>query len=191
MFRGWGCYALQGALPQLSLEVMPISRNSADRCLQLLWECRGQTKAPAQLEAYKQAISSLHAYLTDVLPATLPCVRAQAAHGVIEIFPDPDAPAQDIELNIEEGAKLGIVLDSVDVNGLNTASPIVVSLLRPHSVATRDGRIARGDQVLSINGHSLTQVSLQRARYDKLHYYLTRWTCANCTTATSIAWRTF
>ncbi len=145
---------------------MPLSRQGADKCLQLLWECRSQTKAPEQLQAYQHAISSLHAYVTDVLPATLPCVRAQAKHGVVEIFTHQDTRSQDIELVLEQGEKLGIVLDSIDVTpgSVSTASPIAVSLLRPNCAAAKDGRIARGDQILYINGHSLSQVSLQRAR---------------------------
>lgn len=145
---------------------MPISRSNADRCLRLLWEYGCQVQAPEQVLAYRQAISSVHAYLTDVLPAALPCVRAQAQHGVVEIFPDQNARVQDIDLSMDEGEKLGIVLDCIDVDGsVSTASPIVVALLRPHSVAAKDGRLARGDQVISINGHTLSQVSLQRARY--------------------------
>lgn len=146
---------------------MPISRVNADRCLQLLWECRSRVEAPEQAKAYEEAISTLHVYLTDLLPATLPCVRAQAEHGVVEIFPNLEARVQDIHLKVNEGEKLGIVLDCTDVNGglSNAGSPIVITLIRPHSVAARDGRLARGDQVLYINSHSLSQVSLQRARY--------------------------
>ena len=143
---------------------MPISRSNADRCLQLLWEYGSHAQAPEQVQAYREVISSLHAYVTDVLPATLPCVRAQAQHGVVEIFPDQDARVQDVDLSVDEGEKLGIVLDCIDVNGASTASPIAITLLRPNCVAARDGRLARGDQVVSINGHSLSQVSLQRAR---------------------------
>lgn len=145
---------------------MPLSRQDADKCLQLLWECKSQAEASEQLQAYQHAISSLHAYLTDVLPATLPCVRAQAKHGVLEIFTHQDTPSQEIEIVLEQGEKLGIELDSIDVTpgSVITASPIAVSLLRPNGAAAKDGRVARGDQVLSINGHSLSQVSLQRAR---------------------------
>lgn len=151
---------------------MPLSKRDADRCLHLLWDCRSHSQAPKQRQAYGQAIASLHAYLTDVLPATLPCVRAKSLHGgpgVVEIFPDQDARVQDIDLCVEEGEKLGIVLDSVDVNEWcgavsSNASPIAIALLRPNSVAAKDGRLARGDQVLYINSHSLSQVSLQRAR---------------------------
>lgn len=145
---------------------MPLSRLGADKCLQLLWECKSRAEAPEQLQAYQHAISSLHAYLTDVLPATLPCVRAQAKHGVVEIFTHQDTCTQEIEIFLQQGEKLGIELDSIDVipSSVGTASPIVITLLRPNGAAAKDGRIARGDQVLSINNHSLSKVSLQRAR---------------------------
>lgn len=155
----------------LSASRMPLSKKDADRGLHLLWQCMSHASGPEQRGAYEQAISSLHLYLTDVLPATQSCVRAKAKHGVVEIFPDQDARIQAIDLRFGEGEKLGIILDSIDVNGwsesLPPASPIVISLLRPHSVATKDGRLARGDQIISINGHLLSRVSLQRARYNR------------------------
>lgn len=152
------------ALPYLHA-AMSLSRCNVERCLHLLWEYSSQTDVPEQLQAYGQAISGLHAYLTDVLPATLPCVRAKAQHGVVEIFPDEGARAQEVELYLEDGDKLGIVLDCIDVNGaVSTASPIAIALIRPNSAAAKDNRLARGDQVLCIGGHSLSKVSLQRAR---------------------------
>lgn len=148
---------------------MSLTKRNADRCLHLLWECRSHTEAPEQKQAYVQAISSLHAYLTDVLPATLPCVRANAQHGVIELFQDQDTRAQDIDISVSEGDKLGVVLDRVNVNEwpgghVSTASPIAIALIKPNSAAAKDNRLARGDQILCINNHSLSQVSLQRAR---------------------------
>lgn len=145
---------------------MSLTKRNADRCLHLLWEYRSQTESPERRQAYEQAIASLHAYLTDVLPATLPCVRATAEHGVIELFQDQEARAQDVNLLLDEGEKLGIVLDRIDVNEWSAGgvSPIAIALLKPASAAAKDNRLARGDQVLSINGHLLSQVSLQRAR---------------------------
>lgn len=149
---------------------MTLSKRNADRCLHLLWEYRSQAAGAEQKRAYERAISGLHAYLTDVLPATLPCVRAKIPQGVIELFPDQDAQTQDINLLLDEGDRLGVELDRIHVNewpnnGLSTtASPIAIAFIRPNSAAAKDNRLARGDQVLSINGHSLSQVSLQRAR---------------------------
>lgn len=148
---------------------MPLSKKDAERCLHLLWDYMPLSVDSVQRQAYERAISSLHAYLTDVLPASLPCVRARSPDGVIEIFLSQDAHLQEVDLDIDVGEKLGLVLDSVHVNGgsgmgQQAASPIVISLLRPNGAAAKDGRLARGDQVLHINGHSLAQVSLQRAR---------------------------
>lgn len=143
---------------------MPLSKRDAERCLLLLWDYMSLAEAPEERQAYEKAISSLHAYLTDILPASLPCFK----DGVMEIFPDQDANTQRIVLSVFPEEKLGIGLDSVDVDGWSESaiaiSPIVVSLLIPNSIAAKDGRLARGDQILSINDHSLSQVSLQRAR---------------------------
>lgn len=74
-----------------------------------------------------------------------------------------------VDLEVAPGDKLGIVLDSIRVDSISSLSqgmsPVVVSLLSPGSVAARDGRLRRGDQVLEINGHSLRLASLERARY--------------------------
>ena len=153
--RGWGTL----------LTKMSLTKRNADRCLHLLWEYRSHSESPEQRQAYEQAISSLHAYLTDVLPATLPCVRATAEHGVIELFQDQEARAQDVNLLLDEGEKLGIVLDRIDVNEWSGGgSPIAIALIKPASAAAKENRLARGDQILCINGHVLSQVSLQRAR---------------------------
>jgi hypothetical protein len=162
--KGWGI-VLEKGVGLYARRTMSLTKLNADRCLHLLWECRSRTEAAGQRQAYEQAISSLHAYLTDVLPATLPCVRANAEHGIIELFQD-EARAQEVHFLLEEGDKLGIVLDKINVNtGVNTASPIAIALIKPSSVAAKDNRLARGDQVLCINSHFLSQVSLQRARY--------------------------
>ena len=131
----------------------------------MLWECSFHAEA-AEKVAYQKAITSLHAFLTDILPATLPCVRAKAEHGVIELFADQDARTQEIDLYLEEGEKVGVVLDRIDVTEWSggPASPIAIALIRPNSAAAKDNRLARGDQILYVNGHSLSQVSLQRAR---------------------------
>ena len=141
---------------------MPLFKRDAERCLALLWKYRSLAEVSEHRLAYEKAIASLHAYLTDVLPAALP---ARVTNG---IFRDEDVDIRNIELSVGTNEKLGVVLDSIDVNGWseggNTISSIVISLLRPNSAASRDGRLVRGDQILSINDHSLSQVSLQRAR---------------------------
>lgn len=87
--------------------------------------------------------------------------------GVIEVHPREDAPVRLVDLEVSPGDKLGIVLDSINVDGVNesSVSPIVVSLVTSGSVAARDRRLGRGDQLLEINGHSLAQATLGRARY--------------------------
>ena len=56
-----------------------MQKEEAERALQLFWEFLGRAGAddPDQLNAYKEVISGLHVYLTDILPASLPCLRAE------------------------------------------------------------------------------------------------------------------
>jgi len=145
---------------------MPLSKKDAEKCLHLLWDYLPLSEAEEERRAYSSAISSLHAFLTDVLPASQPCVRARYPDGVIEILlGDQTEREQKVDLYLNEGDKLGLVLDCVDVFGEgDAASPIVVSLLRPSGVAAKDRRLSRGDQILQVNGYSLAKVSLQRAQ---------------------------
>ena len=144
---------------------MPIGRKDAERGLELLWEFRNKTDDPIQRSAYEQAIASLHAFLTDVLPASQPCVRAKVKDGFVELHPTQEAPVQVVELKCIEGEKIGLCLDRVNGWGVDEVSSIVIGLVKRGSVAARDSTLKRGDQVLEVNGHSLAQVSLDRARY--------------------------
>ena len=154
---------------------MPFDKQEAERALQLLWEFLGSADSDdlEQWNAYREVISGLHVYLTDVLPASLPCLRARGADGlIVEIQQEPNARPQTIKLHCSGGEKLGIVLDKVNLNGTwwsggaanDQISPIMVSLITPGSAAAKDGRLARGDQLLEIDGHPLSQCSLERAR---------------------------
>ena len=162
---------------------MPLDRQDAERALQLLWELfleRAENDDLDQENAYKEIISGLQVYLTDVLPASLPCLRAKGADGlIIEILQEPNARPQTIDLHCSKGEQLGIVLDRVNVNGRwwsdsagsNQISPIMVTLITPGSAAAKDGRLARGDQLLEIDGHPLSRCSLERARYKQNLWY--------------------
>ena len=145
---------------------MPLSKRDAEKCLNLLWDYLPLSEAEDERRAYGSAISSLHAYLTDVLPASQPCVRARYPDGVVEILLGDHAECErKVDLYLSEGEKLGLVLDRVDVFGEgDAASPIVISLLKPSGAAAKDGRLSRGDQILQVNGYSLAKVSLQRAQ---------------------------
>lgn len=144
---------------------MPIGRKDAERGLELLWEFRSKTDDPIQRSAYEQAIASLHAFLTDVLPASQPCIRTKVKDGFLELHPTQEAPVQVFELKCVGNEKIGLCLDRVNGWGANEVSSIVISLVKPGSVAARDSTLKRGDQVIELNGHSLAQVSLERARY--------------------------
>ena len=144
---------------------MPIGRKDAERGLELLWEFRSRTDDPIQRSAYEQAIASLQAFLTDVLPASQPCIRTKVKDRFLELHPTQEAPVQVFELKCVGNEKIGLCLDRVNGWGANEVSSIVISLVKPGSVAARDSTLKRGDQVIELNGHSLAQVSLERARY--------------------------
>lgn len=56
---------------------MPLLRRDAERGLSLLWEFMSEAKDPKSRDAYGKAISGLHVYLTDMLPASRPFLRAR------------------------------------------------------------------------------------------------------------------
>ena len=148
---------------------MPLQKEDAERALQLFWEFFDASNTD-DLQAYKEAISGLQVYLTDVLPASLPCLRVKGTDGlIVEIQPHHDARPQIVDLYCSDGERLGLVLDKVNINGRwwegsDQISPIMISLITPGSAAAKDGRLARGDQLLEIDGHPLSQCSLERAR---------------------------
>lgn len=167
-----------------------MQKEEAERALQLLWEFMGSADIDdldRYQALYRDVISGLHVYLTDILPASLPCLRARGTDGrVVEIPLEPNARSQSIDLYCNQGEKLGIVLDKVNLNGTwlsagNQVSPIMVSLINHGSAAAKDGRLARGDQLLEIDGHPLSQCSLERARYIlKAYRILLHEQCGDC-----------
>ena len=150
---------------------MPLGRGEAERSLSLLWEFVRETEDPELRSAYGKAISSLHSYLTDVLPACQPSLLAKGKDGPVEIHPKEDAPIRIVELLGGKEERLGLGLDSVSAANSNSSegsyggiSPIVISQVKSGGIAARNGSLNRGDQLLEINGHSLAHVSLERAR---------------------------
>ena len=137
---------------------MSFVKQDAERCLNLLREYYSLTGDPQDRLAYERAFSNLRGYLTDET-TSLPC-QAKDGHQ--------DERIRTVELLLQKEERLGIILESLDANGWSTrycsSKPTVISILHPRGAAAKDGRLARGDLVLSINGHSLSQVSLQRAK---------------------------
>ena len=150
---------------------MPLGRKDADRGLELLWEFHNQAEDGEQRAAYAEAIASLHSYLTDLLPASRPSLRAKVKEGFLEIHPGDEAPVQQVRLYCGRGERLGLSIDSVSLSewGSSEVSPVVVSLVKPGSVADKDGSLRRGDQLVEVNGRPLAHVSLDRARYTIKH----------------------
>lgn len=140
-----------------------------------MWEFAQKTEDPELRSAYAKAISSLHSYLTDVLPACQPSLLARGKNGPVEIHPKDDVPIRVVELHGDKEEKFGLALDNVSArstsssgpttsDGSNGISPIVISQVKSGSIAAKSGSLNRGDQLLEINGHSLAHVSLERAR---------------------------
>ena len=147
---------------------MPLGRSDADRGLDLLWEFHREAEGEEERAAYAEAISSLHSYLTDLLPASQPLLRARAKEGFIDVRPPHETPVQSVVLHCDAGERLGLSIDCVSVSkwgNSSDVSPYVVSLLKPGSAADREGSLRRGDQLVEVDGRPLAHVSLERARY--------------------------
>lgn len=154
---------------------MPLSVEEAKRSLNLLWEVKeAALEEGRDTSAVNRAISMLHSYVTEIQPSTQLSVwdhyRWGAADGLRMTHSNVFGPLRVVEIICSATEKLGIYLDSVsafskDVHSSHGFPPVVISLVKPLSTAERSGELAIGDQVLEINGHSLAQVSLQKARY--------------------------
>lgn len=147
---------------------MPLGRSDADRGLDLLWEFHREAEGEEERAAYAEAIASLHSYLTDLLPASQPLLRARAKGGFVDVRPLYEAPIQSVILHCDPGEKLGLSIDCVSVGKLGNSSdvsPYVVSLVKPGSAADKEGSLHRGDQIVEVDGRPLAHVSLERARY--------------------------
>ena len=96
-------------------------------------------------------------------------LQTQVQDGSTVEIPKKDTPVQVVELHCEKGERFGMVIDCIIVTREGSSSSgislIVISLVKPGSPAARSNALRRGDQILEINGHPLSQVSLQRARY--------------------------
>ena len=151
---------------------MPLGRRDADRGLDLLWEFHNQAEDEEQRAAYAEAIASLHSYLTDVLPASQPSLRAKLKDGFVDIRPSRHGTAavKTVQLQCRAGEKLGLCVDIVSLSthgglGGRDFSPVVVSAVEPGSAADKCGSLQRGDQLVEVDGRPLAHVSLERARY--------------------------
>ena len=146
---------------------MPLGRSDADRGLDLLWEFQTEAQSEAEKAAFAEAISSLHSYLTDLLPASQPSLRARARDGFVDLPTRQETPVRRVTIRCSEGQKLGVSIDCVSVSKWGNSgdvSPFVVSLVRPGSASDREGSLSRGDQLVEVDGRPLAQVSLERAR---------------------------
>ena len=132
---------------------MALNQNDLHRSIQLLSDFCRATEDAAQRRAYTQAISILHTYLKDILPAY------QSVHGGVAA--SAGEHVVEIDCSGVSGGQGGVSL-----NTLTTAqySPIVISALKPSLSAVKNRSLRRGDQVIAINNHSLAKASIERAR---------------------------
>ena len=129
---------------------MPLSITDAERTLNLLWEFKQYIEDEESDASLNAAISLLTGYCTEILPVI-------TKNG-------SNLRSNVVELEISPDEKLGICLDAV-IFPLCTHSLIMISLIKPASVADKSGLLKAGDQILKINSHSLTGATLRRARY--------------------------
>ena len=149
---------------------MPLKKTDAERMLRLLWEFRSiadeNEEWSGDCAAFRKAISMLHAYLTDVLPATQRQVKIHLAQRTIEVTIAPQLDLQWVEMDCKANRELGIQLQSLDglVRAQDNFCPVYISGMERASVAEREGVLKRGDIVVEVNQRSLMHVSLDQAR---------------------------
>ena len=126
---------------------MPLSVTDAERTLNLLWEFKQYVEDEESDTSLNAAISLLTGYCTEILPV----ITKNGINSAV------------VELECSPGEKLGICLDAVTAP-LCSHSLIMINLIKPASVSDKSGLLKAGDQVIKINGHSLTGATLRRAR---------------------------
>ena len=149
---------------------MALKKGDAERMLRLLWEFRSiadeKEERSGDNAAFRKAISMLHAYLTDVLPATQRKVKIHLEEKAVEVTIAPQLDLQWVEMDCKANRDLGIHLQSLDglVRSRDNFCPVYISRMDRASVAEREGVLKRGDIVVEVNQRSLMHVSLDRAR---------------------------
>lgn len=128
---------------------MPLSVTDAERTLNLFWEFKQYVEDEDSDASLNAAISLLTGYCTEILPVI---TKNEVNSG-----------SSVVELECSPGEKLGICLDAV-TPPFCYQSLIMISLIKPASVSDKSGLLKAGDQVIKINGRSLTGATLRRAR---------------------------
>jgi len=137
---------------------MPLSIADAERTLSLLWEFKQYAEEEESDAALNTAISLLTGFCSEILPAVTRCGVGVQSTGVTR--------SNVVELECNPAERLGICLDVATPQYSTAYSQtfIMISLIKPGSVAHKSELLNAGDQVLKINGHALTWASLRRAR---------------------------
>jgi len=138
---------------------MPLSIADAERTLSLLWEFKQYVEEEESDIALNTAISLMTGFCSEILPAVSRCRACSQSAGAA-------SRSNVVELECNPAERLGICLDvaTPQHSAAYSQTLIMISLVKPGSVAHKSGLLNAGDQVLKINGHSLTWASLRRAR---------------------------
>ena len=162
---------------QIKSIIMPVKKGDAERLLNLLWELKIEALKerdekseeiilPEEDQAFSNAISMLHCYLTDVVPTI-----TQSHHLAlpdtdthIDISISPNANVQWVEFSCRTSRDPGLHLESFH-EAVGGTYIVFISQVEKGTVAEQVGVFKRGDIILKINKHSLARVSIERARY--------------------------
>lgn len=159
---------------------MPISEENAERCLQLLQECRSTTNQnnPLQGEILK-TFNVLTTFINNLLPSgdlkpsnNGPIVQQDGRDKEeIFVFTFQTAPKSVLEFGIQlaQAGNRGGSFTSPGALPSNlpekrSVGNIKISVLPPNGYAYQDGKLKAGDELLEISGYLMERCSVERAR---------------------------
>eukprot|EP00117_Sycon_ciliatum_P044615 scpid95956/ scgid4822/ len=172
---------------------MPLCQEDVERSLRILYEVRDLHSSSSSNDeeklAIEEAIAVLEAHHTSgALPKSpepvnenghaqefwtqydsirrSPVVHEGRRINVVEFDNVPKEDGLGVRLDYGEVDSAGAAGDgrSASPNGLLHDRPIVIASVDEGSVASVDGRLRPGDQVLEVNRHTLLRTTLDRAR---------------------------
>ena len=149
---------------------MPLEKREAIKALNVLWQLRDKlneevTDEDTYLAIEKEddtlvkAISILHCYITDIIPAI--SLKLQAETDV-QFNISPEAFVQTIEINCKTTRDPGLSL--VGNTSKNGKVYYCISHVEKGTVLDKTGIFKRGDIIIDINNRPLSRVSLDKAQ---------------------------
>ena len=160
---------------------MPLSSKDAERLLDILWDAKIKNLQKkeekgeeygiqsGQEKALSNAISMLHCFVTDIAPTYNPANLLHNSAGyyaALQVL-NGEADVQDVEILCSTTRDPGMHFECFTApdGWIGTNRVVYVSHIEKGTVADRAEIFRIGDVVLTINGHSLTRVSLEKIRY--------------------------